>query len=218
MFLAADGRRAIYVYPAGDVWQPEELSRFLDPIEQLDPAVTGMPVLGRFMVQRSLGAMHRTAVVAGILLLLFVALDFRRPLPALLAVLPAFLTAGSLHGLMRLVGIAYNPLDVLALPIVLGIAVDDGVHLVHRFLDERGDLHATLAGTGRSVVLTSLTTLAAFGALILTSHRGLASFAACLSLGVASALVLSVWVLPQLLRLCAPRLLSVRPTEKSSPD
>lgn len=212
MFRAPDGRYALYVYPRGDIWKPQELSRFLDPIEALDPAVTGMPVLGRFMVQRSLGAMHRTAVVAGALLLLCVALDFRRPLPTLLAVLPAFLTAGSLHGLMRVFGIAYNPLDVLALPIVLGIAVDDGVHLVHRFLDEHGDLRATLAGTGRSIVLTSLTTLAAFGALVFTRHQGLASFATCLSLGVASALVLSVWVLPQALRVLAPRLLAPRHT------
>lgn len=207
LFRADDGRYALYAYPKGDIWRPDELRRFLDPIESLDPGVTGMPVLGRFMVGRSLAAMHRTAVLAGGLLLLCVAADFRRPLPTLLAVLPAFLTAGSLHGLMRLFGIAYNPLDVLALPIVLGIAVDDGVHLVHRFLDERGDLPATLQGTGRSIVLTSLTTMAAFGALVLTRHRGLGSFAACLSLGVASALVLSVFLLPQILRLLAPRLL-----------
>jgi len=76
----------------------------------------------------------------------------------------------------------------------------DGVHVVHRFLAERGDIGATLAGTGRAIVLTSATTIAAFGTLAFTSHRGLASFALALVIGVGSALVLSVVVLPGLLQ------------------
>ena len=93
----------------------------------------------------------------------------------------------------------------MALPVVLGIAVDDGVHIVHRFLEEAGDRVRTLAGTGRSVVLTSLTSLAAFGTLLLTSHRGLASFAAVLCLGIAASLVLSPLALPPLLDLVLPQ-------------
>jgi len=112
----------------------------------------------------------------------------------------------ALRGLLRLLDIPLNPLNVMALPIVLGIAVDNGVYLVHRFLDERGDLLRSLAGTGRSILMTSSTTLAGFGSLLLTSHRGLASFAAALTLGVASALVISLVVLPELLRLMKPRL------------
>ncbi|MCP3960664.1 MAG: MMPL family transporter, partial [bacterium] len=69
-------------------------------------------------------------------------------------------------------------------------------------------LARTLAGTGRSIVLTSATTIAAFGTLAFTSHRGLASFAIALSLGVTSALVLSVVVLPGLLQLFEARLLA----------
>ena len=120
-----------------------------------------------------------------------------------------------MHALMRLFGVAFNPLNVMALPVVLGIAVDDGVHVVHRFLAERGDLARTLAGTGRSVVLTSATTLAAFGTLALTSHRGLASFAIALIVGVASALALSVLVLPVLLDALRVRLLAADPGENA---
>lgn len=167
-----------------------------------------MPVLGRFMVERSQRALRITAILGTALLLVGVFADFRRLGPALLAVLPALLTMASLHALMRLFGLAWNPLNVMALPVVLGIAVDDGVHIVHRFLAERGDLSRTLAGTGRSVVLTSATTIAAFGSLAFTSHRGLASFALALTLGVASALALSVVVLPELLRTFAGRLVT----------
>lgn len=193
------GRYAVYAYPVEDVWRPEAQQRFLEHMRAVDPSVTGMPVLGAFMVERSQRALYVTAILGAMLLALWVWADFRRPLPALLAALPAVLTVTSMHALMRAFEIPWNPLNVMALPVVLGIAVDDGVHITHRFLDETGDLARTLAGTGRSVVLTSLTTLAAFGTLAFTSHRGLASFALALTLGVVSALLLSVLLLPELL-------------------
>jgi predicted RND superfamily exporter protein len=205
-FASTSGHYAVYVYPRGDIWNPERQQAFLRHMRAIDPSVTGMPFLGSFMVQRSQRALYITGALCGILLVLSVAMDLRRPLPVLLAITPTVLTVFALRGLLRLLEIPLNPLNVMALPIVLGIAVDNGVYLVHRFLDEQGDLLRSLAGTGRSILMTSSTTLAGFGSLLFTSHRGLASFAAALTLGVASALVISLVVLPELLRLLKPRL------------
>ena len=201
--LSPEGRYAIYVHPHGDIWDPVEQAAFLDSLRALDPDVTGLPVLGSFMVERSRHALRVTALLGVVLLMLWVGLAFRRLLPALLAIMPALLTLTVLGTLMCLLGIPWNPLNVMALPLVLGIAVDDGVHLVHRYLTERGNLARTLVGSGQSVVLTSSTTLAAFGTLAFAAHRGLASFAMVTCLGVATALVLSLWLLPELLRLLA---------------
>lgn len=198
-FLGPSGRQAVYAYPAGDLWDEDEQALFLDRMRSLDPEVSGMPFLGAFMVGRSRRALRLGAAMGAILLLLWVALDLRRWRPTLLAILPAFLGLGALQGLMALFDLAWNPLNVMALPVVLGIAVDDGIHLVHRYRAESGDLAGTLAGTGRSIVLTSATNLAAFGSLVLSDHRGLSSFAAALCLGVLSALVITLVVLPPLL-------------------
>lgn len=200
------GRLAVYAYPAADVWKPEEQARFVAAMKTIDPTVTGMPILGSFMVELSKHALDVATTLGAALLLFWVWLDFRKPLLIVLAVLPTLLTAISLHPLLRLLEIPWNPLNVMALPIVLGIAVDNGVHLLHRFRAERGDLARTLAGTGRSVVLGSATTIASFGILVLTSHRGLASFALALSLGVTLALVYSVLVLPELMKVFADRI------------
>ncbi len=202
------GRFAVYAYPHDDVWRPEPQQAFITRMRSIDDGVTGMPFLGSFMVERSRRALRVTAILGAVLLTFWVAIDFRRLTPILLAIVPTILTVTSMHALMRLFGISFNPLNVMALPVVLGIAVDDGVHMVHRFLAERGDLTRTLAGTGRSIVLTSATTVAAFGTLAFTSHRGLASFAIALSLGVVSALAMSVVVLPGLLRLFEASLLA----------
>lgn len=203
------GRFAVYAYPNADVWKPEEQARFVTAMKAIDPEVTGMPILGSFMVDLSKRAFDVATTLGAALLLFWVWLDFRKPLLILLAALPTVLTAISLHPLLRLLDIPWNPLNVMALPIVLGIAVDNGVHLVHRFRAERGDLVRTLAGTGRSVVMTSATTVASFGTLVLTSHRGLASFALALSLGVMLALVFSVLVLPELLKIFKGRIVEI---------
>jgi len=198
-FVGPSGRFAVYAYPRENIWNEEARDRFLAHMAAIDPNVTGLPVLGRFMIDRSRRALRVTGALAGVAILLWVLADLRDPRLALLATLPTLLGAGGMVALMALFGVSFNPLDVMALPVVLGIAVDDGVHIVHRFLAERGDLDATLRGTGRSVVLTSLTSLAAFGVLAAARHQGLASFGAAAGLGVAAALATSVLVLPQAL-------------------
>jgi predicted RND superfamily exporter protein len=203
-FLSPDGHYAVYAYPKGDVWEPTFQEAFLARMMALDPHVTGMPVLGRFMIDRSKRALKITGILSALATLLIVFFDFREPRQTLLAIVPKFLGVASLLGLMRLFGIPFNPLNVMALPVVIGIGVDNGVHVVHRFATERGDVRRTLAGTGRSVLFSSLMPVAAFGAITFTAHRGLASFALALTLGVSAALALAVLVLPQLLVWAAP--------------
>jgi predicted RND superfamily exporter protein len=210
-FVSPAGHYAVYAYPAGDVWNPRQQAKFLDALRGIDPDVTGMPVLGEFMIGRSLRALRITGLLGGAAMLILVFLDFRRPLPTLLAALPTILTMVALGALMRLCGLHFNPLNVMALPIVIGIAVDDGVHMVHRFLLEQGSLPNTLEGTGRSIFLTSATTIAAFGCLAFTSHQGLASLCITVCLGVGCALLMSVLVLPTTLTSCRLALLDPNP-------
>lgn len=205
-FEGSDGRLAVYAYPAGNVWDPAFESRFLRQMQALDPEVTGMPVLGRFMIDRSKRALWITAGISALLLVLLVVIDLRHPVWCALALLPTVLGLAAMLGAMRLFGIPFNPLNVMALPVILGTAEDNGVHMVHRFLQEKGDLFRTLAGTGRAVLLCALTTLVGFATLAFTTHRGLASFALTLTFGITFALLASLFVLPPLLAFAGRRL------------
>ncbi len=212
-FVSPSGRHAVYAYPAADVWDPVERDRFVDRMAAIDPGVTGMPVLGRLMVERSRRALAVAGALAAAALFAWLFADLRDLRLTLLAALPTFLGLAALRGLMKLCGVAFNPLDLLALPVVIGVAVDYGVHIVHRLVAERGDVGRAVAGTGRGVLLTSATSIAAFGALAFSQHRGLASFGLVLALGVTAALVLSVLVLPQAAVRLAPRALGIARTD-----
>jgi predicted RND superfamily exporter protein len=200
-FEGRGGRLAVYAYPNGNVWDPAFEARFLGQMRAVDPQVTGMPVLGRFMIDLSQRALRITALASALLVVLLVVIDLRSPRWSLLAMVPTVLGLAATLGAMRLLGIPFNPLNVMALPVVLGAAVDAGVHIVHRFRQEDGDLFRTLAGTGRAVLLCELTTIVGFATLAFTTHRGLASFGITLTLGITFALVFSLFVLPPLLKL-----------------
>ena len=205
-FEGNDGRQAVYAYPAGNIWDPAFEKEFLGRMQALDPNVTGMPVLGQFMIDRSKRALWITAAISALVVILLVLVDFRHPVWSALALVPTLLGVAAMLGAMRLFDIPFNPLNVMALPVILGAAEDNGVHMVHRFLQEKGDLLRTLAGTGRAVLLCASTTTAGFATLAFTSHRGLASFALTLTFGISFALITSLFVLPPLLRLIGPRL------------
>lgn len=205
-FEGHDGRLAVYAYPAGNVWDPAFQAKFLAQMKAIDPEVTGMPVLGHFMIDRSKRALLITAAVSAFAVILLIVIDLRHPAWCALALLPTALGVAGMLGAMRAFGIPWNPLNVMALPVILGTAEDNGVHMVHRFLQEKGDLSRTLAGTGRAVLLCAATTIVGFVTLAFTSHRGLASFALTLTFGITFALLSSLFVLPPLLSFVGPRL------------
>ena len=85
-------------------------------------------------------------------------------------------------GIMYLTGMKYNYMNLIAVPIILGIGIDDGVHALHRFREERGAgierIERSYRHVGRAILLTSLTTMIGFGSLTFYEMRGMASFGA----------------------------------------
>jgi predicted RND superfamily exporter protein len=102
-------------------------------------------------------------------------------------------------GVMALAGIKINYMNIFAVPLVLGIGIDDGVHIIHRYRRE-GTFGVTLSRTGRAVFLTSLTTGIGFGSMIFARMQGFASMGIALAIGVAACFLTSVFFLPPLVR------------------
>jgi predicted RND superfamily exporter protein len=106
-------------------------------------------------------------------------------------------------GLMGLVGLDLNPANLIGIPLVLGIAVDYGVHVIHDFLERPGPYRMSVS-TANSVLVDALTTILGFGALMVASHRGLESLGRLLTLGVTCCTFTSLVVLPAVLAWIRP--------------
>jgi predicted RND superfamily exporter protein len=117
---------------------------------------------------------------------------------ALLAALPAVLTAAASAGLLSILDIDLNYLNMIVIPILLGIGVDDGMHIVTR-VSEGEPLETVWRHTGWNIFGAILTDIFGFGALAFAEHPGLASFGRVALVGLTMNLVICVVLLPAFL-------------------
>src|SRR5262249_41589699 len=109
-------------------------------------------------------------------------------------------------GVLGLFGLPLNPANMIALPLVLGVGVDNGVHILHDFLARKSEGQNLLSGAiGRGVLVKALTTMIGFGTLMISSQRGLAGLGFILTLGVGCCMLTALVFLPALLRVLGAR-------------
>lgn len=125
-------------------------------------------------------------------------LDFPNLRDALLAMVPPAAGGLMMFGLLGIFNLDLNPANLIVLPLILGIGVDDGVHVVHDFRLQKKN-YRTSPSTMNAIVLTSLTSMIGFGSMMVAAHRGLSSVGLVLVIGVGSCLFVSLVTLPAVL-------------------
>ncbi len=139
------------------------------------------------------------AIVAAGLVFGVLLVQFRRFSIALVAMAPLCSGAVMMLAAASMLGIDLNPVNLFVIPMILGIGIDDGIHLVHRFSEAKSTAKDAIVGTGKALVLTSLTTVLAFGTLVFAGFEGLVQVGVFTILGVGFALLASITFLPALL-------------------
>ena len=124
---------------------------------------------------------------------------------ALLTFMPALMTTSCTLGAAALLGLELNYLNIVIIPVLFGISVDEGVHLVVRTSESQGSLSQILPETGRAILGATLTTAIGFSALLLAHHPGLNSLGRLALLGLAINLIAALVWLAALLSLAAVR-------------
>lgn len=198
--VAADGQVRVEVFPSEDLNDNDALRRYVESVTALAPNAFGEGIVihesGRIVVS----AFRQALVTASVVVLVVLVALWRNLVDAALAALPLALAALFTASTSVLLDVPFNFANVIVIPLLLGMGVDSGVHLVHRIRYEpppEGNLLRT--GTAHAVVLSALTTIASFGALALSTHRGMASLGQLLALGIAWILACNLVVLPAVL-------------------
>lgn len=200
---AAGAAGLVLLFPPQDLWTiaantalAQRVQVLLDKLGLRD-AVTDLYALSPdATAQISADFRHITLWALGFIALA-VCLQFRRPRVIGLVFLPVLCGALWTAGIFALCGWQLNFMNIAILPMLLGIGIDDGIHIVHRFTTHGSrDVRAALQFTGTAVCLTSLTTLLAFGSLILADTQGIASVGLIALTGVTACLLASLFTLP----------------------
>ncbi|MCB9558260.1 MAG: MMPL family transporter [Deltaproteobacteria bacterium] len=198
---------AVYVYPRTSIWSDDMLPRFVADLRAVQPNATGYPVTHwqANTVIRA-GFVDASAVAVGVLVLLLL-FDFRNLRYTLYALVPLGFGIIWMLGGMAICKMSYNFANIIAFPLIVGIGVASGVHILHRFRQEgEREIAPVVRHTGMAILLSAATTMIGFGSLALAQHRGAASLGLVLLMGVGACLVASIVLLPALLhRSCERR-------------
>lgn len=199
-FIGVTGKYLLQVFPKSDVWQREPQEAFVKELRSVDPNVTGTPV--QLLEYTTLlkdsyieAAWYATAAIA-----LMVFLHFRSLVCVVLSLLPVAIGTVWMVGFMGWFGIPFNPANIMTLPLVVGIGVTNGIHILNRFGEEKNP--SILArSTGLAVLVSGLTTIAGFGSLILAKHQGIESLGYVMAVGTATCMAAALTFLPAVLQL-----------------
>ncbi len=143
-----------------------------------------------------------TRMMGYALILVFVMLviGFRDPRRAIIALLPLTFGVIWMVGVAAFLGIKLDFFNVIILPVIIGIGVDDGVHFYHHWLESRS-AGASMRQVGASVTMTSITSMVGFGGLAVTDYAGLATIGHLAICGIATTWLATMLIMPAVLRL-----------------
>ncbi|MEM7430633.1 MAG: efflux RND transporter permease subunit [Pseudomonadota bacterium] len=162
--------------------------------------LSGAPAMNARIDQLLYDDIRFALPLAAGLILLVLAIGTRSGSLPFLVLLPLVLSIIWLAGAMAWVGVAASVVTAAIIPIVLGIGVDGGVHLLAAWRRHRGQLATIFAETGLAIVVTIVTSMTAFGAFMVAASPSLAQFGAQAAFALGGCLIVTLWLLPVILR------------------
>lgn len=150
----------------------------------------------RLMLRDSPRAISLTVAVV----FLIVLADFRSLRSALLVIFPLACGTVWMCGSLYLQDLKLNFYNMVALPTIIGMGIDNGVHLYHRYRQEGpGSMPVVIRSTGGAMFISMLTTMIGFFGLMMATHPGLNSIGRLALIGLLTCFVAAVMVLPAIL-------------------
>ncbi|MDX1383279.1 MAG: MMPL family transporter [Thermoanaerobaculia bacterium] len=192
----------VYLYPPPTIWKrtaPPGLRRVAEEMGDR-VALSGVNVVSEFLRV----TVKRDAIIAAIVGFVLVAIllwfDFRSFLDALLSLAPLTVGLVWMLGGMVLIGQPMNFFNIFVSTMIIGIGVDYGIHMTHRYRECRDEsrrvLENGLVETGKAIVLAAMSTMVGFGSLSLSSYPGLRSIGYVAILGAFSTALVAISLLP----------------------
>ena len=196
---------SLTVTGSGDIWDPPTARAFSSAVSEVAPEATGMAMHIHAHLEMIREGFTRAALAAAVLVLLILVASFRNLVDALLAMVPTVVGFSWMLGAMALLRFNFDAANIVTLPLIIGIGVDAGVHLVHRMRQSRADrggrasLEEITVGTGGAVALASVTTTVGFASLMLAEYGAMKSLGLAMTLGISATLLASLLLLPSLM-------------------
>lgn len=176
----------------------ERLREALAPID--GATLTGLSVVGHDTERAVQGELMKIMTIAGTAMLLIVVIVLRRPVAIALTIVPVAFGLCVLAAAMALAGQGLNLVNLMAIPLLIGIGVDDGIMLTtigrsRTAIQKSRDIRSSAL----AITVTSVTTMLAFGSMLATSTPAIQSLGWMTAVGIGACLVAAIAMLVPLL-------------------
>ena len=213
-FVSADGTKYLMkAYPSQSTWKVSTNIRLsTELLAGDDVSQTDIGPIGSAMIMADLMEVMKydsvmVVVIALIAVFLVLLALFRSGTKALACYLPLLLSLVATIGAMEVIGMRLGLFNMIVLPSLIGLGVDNNIHLFHRYhVEGRGSWPYTIRTTGVACLMAAVTTMAGFVGLVLAGHRGLNTIGDLAILGIITATVISLIFLPAVITIIESRI------------
>jgi hopanoid biosynthesis associated RND transporter like protein HpnN len=197
--ITPQGLTVVSVTPAQDVVPVDAMRRYTQDVMSIVPKITGRPVLDLGIGEIVITAFTTAIFIAVSAIFVILLLTLRSFVDAILVFIPLAMTAMVTLTVSVLIDLPLNMANVVVVPLIFGLGVDNGIHIVKRFHQSASVHELVKSSTPRAVFLSNLTTLGTFCALSFSTHQGIFSIGVLLTVALLSLMLLTLVSLPALL-------------------
>ena len=205
-----NGRYITTVYSRDDAWENPLSSEFISDVIKTAPEATGLIIFNRVLIEEVKKEGPRVFTFCLLAVLILVVVAFGRVDYVLLSFLPLVFAVVVMNGILVLIKVPYTTIMVMALPLILGMGIDYGIHYMQQIKSGADNLLA-IRHTGKALFLTSITTLIGFFSLMLARWHGFFGMGLILFLGIGLSYLGTIIVLNALVGLLAKKKNTIRP-------
>jgi hypothetical protein len=201
-WIAPDGSHRVEAVAAGDKGRGTvDVAAFVDRMNAIDPAATG-PAVANVGAGRAVTlAMKMATIYALLAIAVLLLVVLRNLVDVALTMLPLVMSGLMAAATAVAVGIPMNFANIITLPLILGIGLAGCSHLLLRAREEGVQARLWETSTPFATMIAAASTVASFGSLALSAHRGTQSMGILLAIAVFWSLAATLLVLPALLEL-----------------
>jgi hypothetical protein len=197
---------AVYLYPPDNRWRREPPPDAVRLVQELGPkaALSGTNVINQRVRSLVVRDAWIACVVGTLLVALLIWMDFRSLSRTLAALAPLTVGLIWMAGGMVAFDTPMNFINIFVTTMIIGIGVDYGVHILHRFQEvqdyPREQFERGIIETGKAVVAASVSTVFGFGSMMFSSYPGLISTGKVANLGAIATCLVAITLVPAVLR------------------
>ena len=201
-WLSKNGAYRIQIFPKKDLNDLASLEEFITEVQSIAPETTDLPIMYWESMKEVIAAFQQAIVIALMTIALLLFVIRRNIIDTALVMTPLILAGLFTMASAVITNTPINFANIIALPLLLGLGVDNGIHMVeklHHSLSEKQNIYQS--STARAMFYGALTTASSFAGLAFSPHQGIASMGLIITMGIFWIMVCTFIILPALSKL-----------------